>query len=235
MNTIPPFIHLSDNPAARGFWNDEELLEWSGGSSVAVIKQMQRVDLLKPRLEKSGTGSGQNARAWNITDVLRVAVVVEMAKETGLNLSSNVAIAGSLGKLWLDEATSAEAMNAAIHEVLNGSVPSPNSIDRLPASLEKRSPDLVHLAIVDRGLVYALRRSSEKDKFQSYILAELSNGGESTLQVSNLLKGPIFDIDHMHEERSVLRIKLVNLAARPVEVLRSRLREIRNARFLSTR
>lgn len=234
MKTIPPSADASSNPVSRGYWTDQELLEWTGAGSIAIIKHMQANGLLQTRFEKSETGSGQNVRAWGIPELLRVAVVVDLVQETGFNLAVSTMLAGWLGRIQLDHATSGASIADAVNETLNSAQQPQRASDRLPSILDSDRPDLVHLAVVNRRLVYALERKTERAKFDPQILGELTNTTGTSPEGSKLLKGPPLH-EHLGDERSILRIKLVNLAARPLELLRSQVRETMHARHYRRR
>lgn len=229
MKTIPPSADASSNPVLRGYWTDQELLEWTGAGSIAIIKHMQPTGLLQPRLEKSDTGSGQNVRAWGIPELLRVAVVVDLVRETGFNLAVSAMLADWLGKKQLDAATSGMVISKDINDALSAAPQSRHTPDHLPSILDLARPDLLHLAIVNRQLVYALERQTEKEPFEAKILGELTNPTGNSPEGSKRLKGPRLN-EQLNDERSILRVKLVNLATKPLELLRSSVREAMHAR-----
>lgn len=110
MPTLSP--ELSSLPYFRGWWSDEELMSATGATSVAVIKQLQKLGVITPGKEKKE--SGQNARAWKPEDLFRVALAIDVSELTGL---SQLAAANLLSMMHTREVDAALNIEATLCKV----------------------------------------------------------------------------------------------------------------------
>lgn len=118
MPTLSP--ELSSLPYFRGWWSDEELMSATGATSVAVIKQLQKLGVITPHKEKKE--SGQNARAWKPEDLFRVALAIDVSELTGLSQLAAATLLSLMKTREIDAALNTEKtlskVQARISELL---------------------------------------------------------------------------------------------------------------------
>lgn len=213
------------HPVARGHWTDEEMLAATGAASLGVVKLMQRDGLVTPGdYQKS---NGQHARAWSLDDLFRIALVVDLTEETGFNLSTCVVILAAIGKRSLSNVFSTEAVEASLQRAITAATErSRIGADGLPTIwkdtvVEVSRKDRARLAIVDRKNLFLLERTGGKssEPFSARFVGCLSNARSNSPTVEKSSRRQPMTHGDMEGERSVLEVKLCNLAERPFDAL----------------
>lgn len=218
-----PSHHRGDldlHPIARGFWTDDEMFEATGATSIALIKQMQKDKLIEPGRYK--TAAGKWARAWSGSDLLRIALVVDVAFHTGFNLSVSSLILGAIGTEKIDQVLAAHDTLRIIQDTY-GSMTSASRMDArgLPEGWTEKQieiirPNELELEIVNREFVFtavlANSRDRKRDDYNRNALGSIDQAK------TNSPKLWLSDVDSSPEvETSSLTVALHRLATRPVE------------------
>jgi hypothetical protein len=191
------------------------MLDLTGATSLAVVKDMQRTGLIHPSQYKAI--KGQNPRAWFFEDILKIATIVEIAEETGFSLATAVEIARGLGKKRLELALAASAIEATVASTFAKRAAHSRDNSGLPigwhnTNVPVKRPDRFRLAIVDRTFVYLLRRESDDQPFADRLLGKLCNARSRTPHMASAHReAPPFDRS-MPAQRSLLEIKLCSFA-----------------------
>lgn len=211
---------LALHPFIRGFWTDAEMFSATGATSLGLIKAMQREKLIAPGKYKNA--NGKLSRAWGALDLFRIALAVDLADETGFSLLVATKILSGLGTARIDHVLSTRETLDAIERRLKD-ISKANTGDRpdgLPdewRELEFRTdrPEVLDLKIVNRESVLLLTQAHDDSdviiETPLGILAE-TRGNAPVLALSDQDNLPFF----YEDERSILVVRLGNLADRPL-------------------
>jgi hypothetical protein len=93
---------LSERPAARGFWTDEELLADTGLGSVALLKKVQATRWLWPNYIP--LAGGGRRRVWPQAEVIRASILADLADAMSLNVIGLSALLARAGVEWVEAA-----------------------------------------------------------------------------------------------------------------------------------
>lgn len=89
-------------PGVRGYWTDEELLADARLSSLPLLKKLQAMGWVQPgHIPMEGGG---RRRAWLFHDVMKVALVAEVARCSGLAVLAVGALLHRAPYEWLSKA-----------------------------------------------------------------------------------------------------------------------------------
>lgn len=206
---------LNVHPALRGFWTDQELMLALGLGSIDLAKDLQKLDMAEAGRYRTETGKW--ARAWCARDVIRIAVVVELAQQAALSMKLSSAVASAIGFFWLDQAVSLNsllltlgALQTSIEADLKGSGGDLGKAWQ-NAHCQSERPNIVDLVIIDRRWVFVDYQvsgpggtTSERDKF----VCELVEANTSAAKVANVVPDPPKPV----AKKSELRVELDGLA-----------------------
>jgi len=93
---------LAQSPAERGFWTDEELLQWTGLGSVPLLKKVQATGWLYP--DYLPLPGGGRRRVWKSAEVLRASVLAELADRASISVLAAAKLLARIGTEWVDQA-----------------------------------------------------------------------------------------------------------------------------------
>ena len=194
----------------------------SGATSLGIVKTMQKEGLVAPGRYKNS--SGKLSRAWEFADILRIALAVELAHETGFNLQVAVVILGALGKDLIDFALSTQETQEKIRDTLEKTCAATTEVDSrgLPAGWSQTEvlfhrPDFIDIQIVDRELVYKIQlNEDDRDVLEQSPLGFLVDARSSAPRLEPMGERglPV----HYEDERSNLVVHLNCLAYHPLNV-----------------
>lgn len=91
---------LDDNPFVRGFWTDSEMLIAVGAKSMAFPRDLVRHKIAEPG--RFTSPSGQHARAWSFSDLVRIRAAIEFVEETGFSQAAACVILRGVGRSIID-------------------------------------------------------------------------------------------------------------------------------------
>lgn len=206
---------LNLHPALRGFWTDQELILALGLGSIDLAKDLQKLDVVEAGRYR--TKAGKWARAWCARDVMRSAVVVELAQQAALSMKVSSAVASTIGTSWLDLATSLDdlfdnlhALQSKIEADMEESGGDVSKAWRNAECIIKR-PNSVDLVIIDRRWVFMdynvsgpAGSASGRDQF----VCELVDANTAAAKVTNIGR----DLPKPVAKKSELRVELDGLA-----------------------
>ncbi len=139
---------LLAHPVVRGFWTDEEMMAITGATSLAPIKRLQKAELVSPgRYEKA---PGKKARAWELDDILTIALSLELAEHASLNLAVTSIILSAIGRSLVTKIVLGKEIMAAAAQVLESHSPDTHwGKDGLPSGWHNRNLDIKRDAFAD--------------------------------------------------------------------------------------
>lgn len=201
------------------------MLQMTGAGSIALAKAMAKCGLVRPTTHK--TDRGQNARAWKIEDILRMAVVVDLVPATGLSAAACVAIADLLRPHRLDAVTHAEEIDAELERHRTYLQRAIAEETEMPPMVELPArKDLVRLSLVDRYAVWAQEREDGDQDFTPHAVGRIHDLTSNPVDYSPLTIGLLpfpLESNSFGDIRSILTVKLSNLGMRPIMALSSAL------------
>ncbi len=93
---------LQLGPAGRGFWKDDELLAWTGLSSVHMLRKLQANRLLVA--DHIARPSGGLLRVWVFREVVLAAAIQDFSKRTGIATLPAAELFKRLTRAWVLDA-----------------------------------------------------------------------------------------------------------------------------------
>lgn len=220
---MPSRTHEGDlnlHPFVRGFWTDEEMLEATGASSIAVIKQMQKDKLVEPSRYK--TPAGKLARAWSGQDLFRIALVVDFVFHSGLNLAVSSLIIGAVGKDQIDQVLASKEAIRQIQDAYNVAVANSDTDHQgLPESwkdvrVEIFREEELEVQVVDREFLFTATPPRDSQAKHDWY-PRVAMGWIDKIKTTTPKLWPS-DADSSPEvATSMLKVSLHRLATRPAE------------------
>ncbi|HPF23409.1 MAG TPA: hypothetical protein PK417_08020 [Hyphomonas sp.] len=206
---------LNVHPALRGFWTDHELMLALGLGSIDLAKDLQKRNMVEAGRYR--TEAGKWARAWCARDVMRIAVVVELAQQAALSMKVSTAVASTIGASWLDLAISLDDLLHNL-QVLQSEIEadmeeSGGDVGKAwrNADCTVGRPNLVDLVIIDRRWVfidYCVSGPGGSTSTQDEPVCELVEANTAAAKVMNIRQNH----PKPAAKKSELRVELDGLA-----------------------
>lgn len=206
---FPEPVDLSELPANRGFWTDEEMSHATGVNSLLLVKNLQRRGMLTASKYKT---DGKWHRAWTFQDLLAISLTADLAKHAGVGILTAIEMLSLIPEELQNRAFSREFLIDQAVDIFTAYVSPHGAVGEAEdRSWKLRQIDEFDLVMIDRSELFArIKGSKQEGRRIGYLEKDMWRAPDAANQMNERCLD-----DALDKAGSVLELHLSRLGLGP--------------------